>query len=130
MPLDKSDYEALLHLRSAMRRYIRFVDEGARAVGITPQQHQLLLAVKGQTRRDWATVSEIAEELQLKHNSTVGLANRCLTAGLIRKETSASDHRVVRIFLTPQGESLLEALSLRNVEQLHWLQKAITVIAP
>lgn len=125
MTLDKSDYEALLNLRSAIRRYVRFVDEGARAVGITPQQHQVLLAIKGQTEREWATVTEISEDLQLKHNSTVGLANRCVAAGLVRKETSSQDHRYVRIFLTSKGERLLEELSQRNVNQLHLLQNAI-----
>ncbi len=129
MPLDKSDYEALLQLRSAIRKYIRFVDEGARAVGVTPQQHQLLLAVKGQQGRDWATVSEIAEELQLKHNSAVGLAHRCQCAGLVRKEVSSQDHRFVRIFLTSESERLLEELSLRNIEQLHLLQRAMTLVA-
>ncbi|MBS1702107.1 MAG: MarR family transcriptional regulator [Armatimonadetes bacterium] len=128
MPLDKNGYETLLQLRSAIRKYIRFVDEGAHAVGITPQQHQLLLAIKGQQRRDWATVSEIADELQLKHNSAVGLANRCQTAGLIRKEASMQDRRYVRLFLTARGESLLEELTLRNLEQLHLLKNAFTFV--
>lgn len=128
MSLDKTGYETLLQLRSAIRKYIRFVDEGARAAGVTPQQHQLLLAIKGQPGRDWATVSEIADELQLKHNSTVGLANRCQVAGLIRKETLSEDQRYVRVSLTPKGESLLEELSLRNIEQLHLLRSAIPLV--
>lgn len=128
MAFDKKDYESLLQFRMAIRKYIHFVDEGARAVGITPQQHQLMLAVKGQKGKDWASVSEVAEALQLKHNSAVGLATRCQAAGLIEKEAFPGDHRIVRICLTEKGENILAELSQRNIEQLQTLNQAMNLL--
>ena len=77
LELSKEDYESLASFRGALRRFLRFSEEGARAAGITPQQHQALLAVMGQNGRDWASISEIAEFLQLKHHTAVGLIDRC-----------------------------------------------------
>lgn len=125
MPISKQDYERLLRFRSTLRRFIRFADEGARDAGITPQQHQFLLAIKGQEGRDWATLSEVAEALQLKHHATVGLADRCQASGLIERHTRPEDRRRVAVTLTRKGESLLEELSVRNLEELRALSSLI-----
>ncbi len=114
----KEDLVALATFRKALRIFVRFVEEGARAVGVTPQQHQLLLAVEGNAGRSWATVGELAGALQLKHHATVGLVNRCQAAGLVSRSPDPEDRRVVHVSLTPKGSSILLELTERNLARL------------
>jgi DNA-binding MarR family transcriptional regulator len=101
----------LARFRYELRRFLRFSEKSARAAGITPQQHQLLLGVAGYTGRGWATISELAEFLQERHNAVVGLVGRASRRGLVRKAVIARDHRVVRVELTPAGKQLLLRLA-------------------
>ena len=121
--LQKSDYEALGGFRKALRHFLRFSEQGARAVGLTPQQHQLLLAIKSQVGKEHANLKEIADFLQLKHQTVVGLTDRCEAAGLVRREASTVDKRRVNVHLTPKGEELLAKLSQRNLDELRALRK-------
>src|SRR5437879_10429198 len=98
--ISKADYEALHAFRHALRRFLRFSEQGAREAGLTPQQHQLLLAVKGQPGRDWATVSDLAEALQISHHAAVGLVDRCARAELAQRLPDPDDRRQVRVTLT------------------------------
>jgi DNA-binding MarR family transcriptional regulator len=100
--------------RYQLRRFLRFSEQAARASGLTPQQHQLLLGVKGFTGRGEATISELAEFLQERHNAVVGLVERAARRGLVRKDHSALDRRFVRVRLTRRGETALKTLT-----QLH-----------
>jgi DNA-binding MarR family transcriptional regulator len=123
--LTKADYEALARFRYTLRRFMRFTEEGARAAGLTPQQHQILLAIKGQPDRDWATISQLAEALQLRQNAVGGLVDRCEAAGLVVRIHGTTDRREVRVSLTPKGEAVLEGLSHRNREELNILREAL-----
>jgi DNA-binding MarR family transcriptional regulator len=109
-PLSKSDFESLARFRFAVRRYLRFSEEAVRRQGLTPQQYQLLLAVKGFPSRDWATIGELAERLQLRHHSVVELVNRAQRLGLVARGPHPDDRRAVRITLTEQGEAVLGRL--------------------
>src|SRR5438093_7247785 len=97
--ISKADYEALAAFRQALRRFLRFSEQGARATGLTPQQHQLLLAVKGQSGREWASISDLAEALQVRHHAAVGLVDRCERAGLARRAPDPDDRRQLRVTL-------------------------------
>jgi DNA-binding MarR family transcriptional regulator len=123
--ISKADYEALAAFRAALRRFIHFSEEGARAAGLTPQQHQLLLAVKGQPGREWASVSDLAEALQVRHHAAVGLVDRCERAGLVRRAPDPKDRRQVRVSLTEKGEAILARLSARNRRELRALRQAL-----
>src|SRR5437870_14477 len=123
--ISKSEYEALHAFRYARRRFLRFSAEGARAAGLTGQQHQLLLAVKGQPGRDWASVSDLAESLQIRHHAAVGLVDRCVLAGRVERTPDPHDRRQVRVRLTPKGETLLARLSSRNQRELRTLRQAL-----
>ncbi|MFI5386843.1 MAG: MarR family winged helix-turn-helix transcriptional regulator [Fimbriimonadales bacterium] len=123
IPLTKQDYESLAAFRAAIRRFTRFSEEGARNAGITPQQHQALLAIMGQPGRQWASIVEIADFLQLKHHTTVGLIDRCCAAGLVERNPDHEDRRQVRVTLTQKGENLLRELSTRNLRELKNLRK-------
>jgi DNA-binding MarR family transcriptional regulator len=116
--LSKLEYESLSAFRYALRRFIRFSEEAAEAVGLTPQQHQALLAIKGFPGRERVTNGELAERLQIKHHSVVGLVNRLEAQGLIVREQGESDRREFYITLTEQGADLLEQLAAVHQEEL------------
>ncbi len=123
--LQKSEYESLAAFRYTMRRFVRFAEEGAREVGLTPQQHQLLLAIKGQPGKEWANVSEIAEMLQIKHHAAVMLIDRCERAKWVIRTPSVKDRRQVEVSLLPEGEAVLAQLSERNLRELSNLRQML-----
>jgi DNA-binding MarR family transcriptional regulator len=104
-------FQELAQFRYRVRRFLRFSEQAARAAGVTPQQHQLMLGIAGFTGRGWANVSELAEFLQERHNAVVELVGRASRAGLVSKQTNTGDRRVVRVELTPRGRSILMQLS-------------------
>ncbi len=116
--ITKAHYEVLAEFRYALRKFHRFSEEAAQAAGLTPQQHQALLAIKGFPGRDQITIGELAERLQIKHHSAVGLADRLMTEKLIQRTIDPKDHRQVRVHLTDKGEAVLEKLSSTHQEQL------------
>ena len=109
--LSLHDYRALADFRYQLRRFLSFSNEAARAAGLEPRQHQLLLAVKGMPEGVEATVGTIAERLQTQHHSTVELVDRMENRGLVRRLRSAGDRRRVLVSLTARGEALLARLS-------------------
>jgi DNA-binding MarR family transcriptional regulator len=123
--LRKSDYVALARFRSALRGFLRFVEAGARAEGMTSRQHQVLLHLGGQPERMWATVGELAKELGLRHHSAVELTKRCAAAGLVSRESDPDDRRRVRIRLAPRGARALARLTRRNRRELAALRRLL-----
>ena len=116
--LAQTEYETLAAFRHAVRRFLAFSAREARGAGISPQQHQALLAIKGEPHRGHLTIGELAERLQLRHHSAVGLADRLVRAGLARRERSSEDRRQVHLRLTPRGERLLADLSAAHRAEL------------
>jgi len=124
-PLTKSDYEALAAFRRRLRRFLHVSEEGARLAGVTPQQHQLLLAIKGQPGREWMTVADAADWLQITHHAAVGLADRCERLGLIERCRDSEDRRQVRLVLTAKGNESLSFVSERNRNEYPALLSAL-----
>ena len=116
--ITNSHYESLAALRHALRRFLNFSQDAARQSGLTPQQHQALLAIKGFPGRDFVSITELAERLQLRHHSTVGLVDRLTRARLLRRTPSVSDRRRVELRLTAQGEKVIEKLSATHLNEL------------
>ena len=117
-PLTKQDFEALARFRFGTRRYLRFSEETVRRHGVTPQQYQLMLALKGFPNRDWAMVRELADRLQLRHHSVVELISRAQREGFVERTTDPDDARAVRVALTGEGERLLGRLSAMHRDEL------------
>jgi DNA-binding MarR family transcriptional regulator len=116
--LTLSDYASLAELRYQIRCFLSFSEQAARAAGLEPRQHQLLLGLKGLPRTARPTIGEIAERLQIQHHSTVELVNRLSAAGYIRRTRGGEDRREVLLSLTPKGERVLRDLSLHHRAEL------------
>jgi DNA-binding MarR family transcriptional regulator len=116
--LKNSDYQALAEFRYRIRCFLRFSEQAARAAGLEPQQHQLLLSVKGLPSSKKATVGVLAERMQLAHHSTVELLDRLQERGLVERHRDESDRRQVLVRITPAGEAILADLSLHHFDEL------------
>ena len=116
--LTLSDYQSLAELRYQIRRYVHFSEQVARAAGLEPRQHQLMLALKGLPKGIRPRVGEMAERLQIQHHSTVELVNRLSAGGYIRRHRAGDDRREVLLALTPKGEKVLRELSLHHRSEL------------
>lgn len=103
--------------RYALRKFLRFSELAARECGVTPQQHQLLLGVQGYTGRGSATVGELAEFLQERHHSVVGLIERAEQKGLVVRAQDAKDRRVVNVSLTPAGRKIVIEVAHKNYSE-------------
>ena len=115
------DYEALLSFRTALRRFNRWSEQQAQAVGLTHAQHQLLLAVQGHPDKRGPTIGDVASYLLLRHHSAVELINRAQAGGFVERHRDADDARVVRLQLTEQGHHCIEQLTQLHVEELQQL---------
>ncbi len=107
--LTTHEFIALAGLRSSLRVFMRKTEQTARRSGLTPQRHLLLLMIKGAPDgSERSTVTELSERLQLAQSTVTELVRRAEDAGLIVREQSESDGRVVYLRLTPEGERRLE----------------------
>ena len=116
--ISQTEYETLANLRYALRKFLHFSETAAQAAGLKPQQHQALLAIKGFPGRDRITVGELAERLQLRHHSAVGLAARLVAARWLVRKRNTADRRQVFLSLSARGERVLAKLSAAHKEQL------------
>ena len=119
--LEQRDYERLLTFRTGLRRFMSWSGQQAEAAGMTPAQHQLLLAVRGHPDSRGPTVGAIAGYLLIRHHSAVELIDRAVAAGLVFRQTDSEDARTVRIALTPLGRERLEGLAASHLEELNRL---------
>ncbi len=117
-------YRRLAEFRYTLRRFLRSSENPCRKAGVQPTQYQLLLFVEAFPGGP-PTVADLAERLQIRHQSTVGLIDRCVRAGLARRERDAVDGRLVRVRLTRAGKRLLTRLVLEHFQGLAELRKAI-----
>ncbi len=116
--VSKTDYETLAAFRHALRQFLHFSEEAAGKVGLTPHQHQALLAIKGYPGRDFVTIGELAERLQIRHHSAVGLVDRLEVQNLVARRAAEIDRRQVYVTVTPHGLTLLERLSATHRAEL------------
>jgi DNA-binding MarR family transcriptional regulator len=116
--LSSAEYRTLARFRHALRVFLRFSEAAARQAGLTPTQHQLLLAIKGHHGRDAPSASDLAEALQLRLHSTVELIHRAEAAGLVTRRSDPNDARRHLLELTDAGERHLLGLSLQHRAEL------------
>jgi DNA-binding MarR family transcriptional regulator len=112
----KVDYEALAEFRLQLRRFLAFSEANARKNGVTSQQYQALLTIKGLSRpHDQMSVGELADFLLVKHHTAVELIDRMAKAGLLKRFRDGADGRRILVTLTRKGEQRLS-----NVAEVNW----------
>lgn len=114
----KANYEALAEFRYALRRFLAFSEEAASGAGLTPQQHQALLSIKGAPGSDWLSISQISDRLLIRHHTAVELVDRLVGQGLVVRKADPSDGRRIQVHLTKSGEETLRALSVNHLDEL------------
>jgi DNA-binding MarR family transcriptional regulator len=126
--LDRDGYRTLSEFRYLIRRFLEFSQAAARRAGLTPRQHQTLLAVKGFPLSCHPTIGDLAERLGIRHHSAVELVDRLVEAGLLARMPDAADRRRVLLALTETAETRLAELSAIHLEELRSLRPALLQI--
>ncbi len=121
----KADYEALAEFRYALRKFLAFSENAASRAGLTPQQHQVLLSIKGAPETDWLSISQIAERLLLRHHTAVELVDRLVALGLVIRIADSEDGRRIQVHVTKDGEERLSALSASHIEEVKNIQPTL-----
>jgi DNA-binding MarR family transcriptional regulator len=103
-----ADLVAFDRFHCRLRWFLRLTREVARRNGVTALQYRLLLQIDAFPGREWSTVPELAERLQIKHHSVEALISRCETAGLVSYSATRGDERRVEVRLTPSGKRYLD----------------------
>lgn len=120
--LTARDYSALAEFRHALRQFLAFSEAAAAQAGLTPAQHQALLAIKGLPgagpAREQVSVGDLARWLGVRHHSCVGLVERLVALGLIAKRADPEDRRRVFLNLTARAERKLAGLSAVHRDEL------------
>ena len=126
--VSKADYKLLARFRHALREFVHFSEEASRAAGIPPHQHQAMLAIAGTAEIGRVTVGKLAEQLQIKHQSAVGLVNRMESRGLVKKTHDPIDKRQVFLGLTAAGGRLLKSLSAAHKAEIARISPVLKTI--
>jgi DNA-binding MarR family transcriptional regulator len=121
----KVDYAALARFRYQLRLFLALREAAVVKAGLTPQQHQALLGIKGFSGSGPATIGDLARFLLIRHHTAVELVNRMETLGLLSRAADVSDARRVLVQLTGKGERKLQALSSTHLEELQSVNRAL-----
>ena len=125
-PLTDADFERLAEFRYILRRFLIFSEDAAHRAGLTAQQHQALLAIKGLGRAKPMTTGDLAERLGIRHHSAVGLIDRLVKQELVLREAAANDRRRVYVKLAPAGAEILERLSGVHKQELKQMAQEVS----
>jgi DNA-binding MarR family transcriptional regulator len=127
-PLTNADYKALARFRHALRTFMRFSEQSARDVGLTPAQHQLLLAVKGYEGSGPPALTDVAEMLKLKLHSVGELVDRAEANGIVARQVDPADRRRALVEVTAKGERRLRELSVLHREELRRFRREMNSV--
>ena len=120
--MNPRDYRRLAEFRYLIRCFLEFSEAAAARAGLTPRQHQALLAIKGVAEEAVPTIGYLAERLRIQHHSAVELTDRLVEADLLQRVPDAADRRRVRLALTPAGEARLATLAASHLQELRRLR--------
>jgi DNA-binding MarR family transcriptional regulator len=113
------ELRVLSEFRYQIRKFLHFSESAARAIGLEPRQHQLLLAIKGFAGEGLGpTIGYLAERLQIRHHSAVELVDRMETHGMVHRRAGAQDRRQVIVALSDAGEQILRELSAQHIAEI------------
>lgn len=118
-------YRDQADFRYALRRFARYSELQARNAGITPQQHLLLLMVRGHPGYPHVSIGDVAERLQVRHHSASLLVDRTVQRGLLDRKTDTDDRRRALVSLTPEGQAILDRITRANRAELGALEEKL-----
>ena len=116
--ISQADYQRLSEFRYLIRRFLEFSQLQAEDAGLTPRQHQALLAIKGFPGGGPVAIGDLAERLRIRHHSAVELVNRLCEAGLVVRDQDKDDQRKVLLQLTERADACLADLSAVHLDEL------------
>ena len=125
--LTQGDYERLAAFRHMLRRFTSFSAGAAHRAGLTPSQHQALLAIKGH-QGEAPTVGALAEQLLVAPHTAAELVGRLQAAGLVEKVEDHADRRRVVVRPTERAEAILQALTLVHLREVRQLAPRLMTI--
>ncbi|MBK8910192.1 MAG: MarR family transcriptional regulator [Chlorobi bacterium] len=128
--LSNEQFQTLASFRQALRKLLRTSEDAALAMGMTPQHHQALIVLRGTPDRALLTIGDLAERLQIKHHSTVGLVNRLAAHGYVVREQGKEDRRQVFVKLTKEGNSALDKLGEVHHHELEFITPKLMSMLP
>ncbi len=123
--LTDQDYRNLAEIRCALRRFLHFSEDAAKSAGLTPQQHQALLAIRA-AKDSALSVGDLAEFLLIQPHSASELADRLMALGLVTREPDVNDKRMMKLHLTQAAGAALLSLSITHRDELRTLRPLLT----
>jgi DNA-binding MarR family transcriptional regulator len=117
MTLDPDSLRSLAGIRFAIRRFLAASETITKQGGVTPLQHQALLAIETWDAGRMA-MKDLAEQLLIAHHAAVQLVNRLEKAGLAERTRSSEDRRNVWVSLTRDGRRLLDRLASLHLAEM------------
>jgi len=118
MALSKREFEVLAAFRYKLREFLAYSEKASAAVGLTQQQYQALLAMRAHAGPEPLTISDLANQMLIKHHSAVGMVNRLEQQGMVRREEAPTDRRKVAIRLTDAGARVFQKLASMHIGEL------------
>jgi len=115
--LEDADYRTMAAVRAELRKFAHFTEKIANSAGLTPQQHQILVALRASDGME-LTIGQLAETMFLKPHSMTGLADRLEALDLVERVRSEKDRRSISLRLTAKARDLLASLSQTHKEEL------------
>lgn len=125
-----ADYVALAEFRYLLRCFLEFSETEAKRVGLAPQQHQAILAIKGFGATEPVSIGTLAERLRIRHHTAVELVNRLVDGGLVQRSQDPNDHRRARLTLTSSAEERLAKLSAVHLDELSRIEPMLNSLLP
>lgn len=123
--VSQEDYEALAAFRFELRRFLNFSERAAKSFGMTPQQHQSLLAIRAASRRR-LTIGDLADQLFIQPHTASGLVDRMAGLGWLERNPDAEDRRRITLSLSPKAEEILLAMSATHKDEVLRIRSTLT----
>ena len=123
--VSQTDYEALAAFRFELRKFLNFSEQAAKALGMTPQQHQCLLAIRAAPDR-MLSIGELADQLFIQPHTASELADRMATLGWLERRASEHDRRRVCLVLTAASEEMLDGMSTTHRNEVLRIRRTLT----
>ena len=127
-PLTEDQWRTLLSFRVALKRYLDWSEDHAASVGLTAAQHQLLIVIRGHDGKEDPTMTDVAHSLSIRHHSAIGLVDRAVASGVVRRYRDDVDQRLVRLALTPVGHERVNALAPVHLQELRRVAPLLDIL--